>query len=79
MSTESLTAEYFDTLVARLGGAERLADSARETGALRRRRGFADATALLRSLLRYRLTTMCLRTTAAREAGALAKVSSVAI
>lgn len=80
MTSESLTAEDFDTLVARLGGADRLTDSARETGALLRRRGFADATALLRTLLLYCLTEMSLRTTAARaEAGALAAVSGVAV
>jgi hypothetical protein len=78
--TESLTAEDFDTLVARLGGADRLTASARATGALLRRRGFADATALLRTLLLYCLTGMSLRTTAARaEASALASVSGVAV
>jgi Transposase DDE domain len=78
--TESLTAEDFDTLVARLGGGDQLADSAKESGALLRRRGFADATALLRTLLLYCLTEMSLRTTAARaEASALAAVSGVAV
>ena len=70
----------FDTLVTRLGGAEKLAASAKETGALLRRRGFADASALLRTLLLYCLTAMSLRTTAAwAEASTLAGVSSVAL
>lgn len=78
--TESLTAEDFDILVARLGGGDQLADSAKQTGALLRRRGFADAATLLRTLLLYCLTEMSLRTTAARaEASALAAVSGVAV
>ena len=80
MTHESLTAKDFDTLVSRLGGPERLAASAKETGALQRRRGFADATALLRTLLLYCLTEMSLRTTAAwAEASTLASVSGVAL
>ena len=80
MASESLTAEDFDTIVARLGGADRLTASAKEMGALLRRRGFADAVVLLRTLLLYCLTEMSLRTTAARaEATALASVSSVAV
>jgi hypothetical protein len=80
MTHESLTAVDFDTLVTRLGGAERLAASAKETGALQRRRGFVDASALLRTLLLYCLTAMSLRTTAAwAEASTLAGVSSVAL
>jgi len=80
MAHESLTAKDFDTLVARLGGAEMLADSAKETCALRRRRGFADASSLLRTLLLYCLTAMSLRTTAAlAEASTLANVSGVAL
>lgn len=80
MTNESLTAKDFDILVARLGGADALADSAKKTGALLRRRGFGDATALLRTLLLYCLTQMSLRTTAAlAEASLLASVSSVAL
>ena len=80
MSNESLTAKDFATLVARLGGADVLAASAKDTGALLRRRGFADASALLRTLLLYCLTAMSLRTTAAwAEASTLASVSSVAL
>jgi Transposase DDE domain len=80
MTHESLTAEDFDTLIDRLGGAERLAVSARETGALVRRRGFANAVALLRTLLLYCLTEMSLRSTAAlAEGSTLASVSSVAL
>ena len=80
MTHESLTAADFDTLVTRLGGAERLAASAKETGALQRRRGFADASTLLRTLLLYCLTEMSFRTTAAwAEASTLASVSSVAL
>lgn len=80
MTHESLTARDFDTLVNRLGGPEKLAVSAKETGAPQRRRGFADATALLRALLLYCLTEMSLRTTAAlAEASTLASVSSVAL
>ena len=80
MTHESLTAKDFDTLVTRLGGLERLSASAKETGALQRRRGFADASVLLRTLLLYCLTEMSLRTTAAwAEASTLASVSSVAL
>ena len=80
MTHESLTTKDFDALVARLGGADALAASAKATCALQRRRGFANATCLLRILLLYCLTEMSLRTTAAwAEASALACVSSVAL
>lgn len=80
MTHESLTARSFGIVVARLGGADALAASAKETKALQRRRGFASAVALLQSFLLYCMTEMSFRTTAAwAEAGALADVSSVAL
>jgi hypothetical protein len=51
--------------LARIGGAERLAEAARDSGVLLRRRGFGEASTWLRTLLLYCLTEMSLRTTAA--------------
>jgi hypothetical protein len=55
-------------------------EAARETGALRRARGFKDAAALLRVLLIHLVEGCSLRETAVRaDAGGLAKASDVAL
>jgi hypothetical protein len=55
-------------------------EAARETGALRRTRGFRDAAVLLRVLLIHLVEGCSLRETAVRaDAGGLAKVSDVAL
>ena len=55
-------------------------DAARQTGALRRERGFAGPGALLRVLLMHLVDGCSLRETAARaQAGGLAQVSDVAL
>ena len=80
MTHESLTTRSFDVVVARLGGADALAASAKKTGALLRKRGFSHATALLQSFLLYCMTAMSFRTTAAwAGASELANVSSTAL
>jgi hypothetical protein len=80
MRHESLSECDWASIVERLGGAARLAESARETGAFRRARGIASATILLRLLLAYSLGNRGLRSTAAWAASMdLADVSNVAV
>ena len=67
-------------MVDRLGGAEAIAASARETKAFRRARGVPGAVALLRLALAYYLRQGGLRSTAAwASAVGLADISNVAL
>ncbi len=80
MTHESLVNEDWTRVVARLGGAEQLEASARETKAFLRRREIPDAVALLRLVLAYCLGERGLRSTAAWAASIdLADLSSVAL
>jgi Transposase DDE domain len=80
MTHESLVNEDWMGVVARLGGAETLDTSARETKALVRRREISNAVDLLRLILAYCLGEMGLRSTAAWAASVgLADISNVAL
>jgi hypothetical protein len=80
MTHESLVNEDWTGVVARLGGAETLHASARETKALVRRREISNAVDLLRLILAYCLGEMGLRSTAAWAASiGLADISNVAL
>jgi hypothetical protein len=80
MTHESLVNEDWTGVVARLGGAETLDASARETKALVRRREISNAVDLLRLILAYCLGEMGLRSTAAWAASVgLADISNVAL
>lgn len=80
MTHESLVNEDWTRVVARLGGAELLETSARETKAFSRRREIPDAVTLLRLVLAYCLGERGLRSTAAWAASVgLADLSSVAL
>lgn len=80
MTHESLVNEDWTGVVARLGGAERLDASARETKALVRRREISNAVDLLRLILAYCLSEMGLRSTAAWAASVgLVDISNVAL
>lgn len=80
MTHESLVNEDWTSVVARLGGAEVLDASARETKAFSRRREIPDAVALLRLILAYCLGERGLRSTAAWAASiGLADLSNVAL
>ncbi len=65
MSSESLSNRDWLQIVERLGGAEALKSSARETMAFLRPREITTATNLLRLILSYCLSGMSLRSTAA--------------
>jgi len=78
--SDSLHALDWDELVGRLGSAEELEVSAREAGALLRKRQVAGAADLLRLCFAYVLGRFSLRTLAAwAEQRALASMSDVAI
>jgi hypothetical protein len=80
MTHESLVNEDWTRVIARLGGAEELESSARETKAFSRRREISDAVALLRLVLAYCLGERGLRSTAAWAASiGLADLSNVAL
>lgn len=80
MTHESLLNRDWLSLVNRLGGAERLAASARETKAFQRSRVIEDAVTLLRLILAYCLGERGLRLTAAWATSiGLADVSNVAL
>lgn len=80
MTHESLINEDWTGVVARLGGAETLDASARETKALVRRREISNAVDLLRLILAYCLGEMGLRSTAAWAASVgLVDISNVAL
>lgn len=80
MRHESLSERDWASIVERLGGAQGLAQSARQTGAFLRARGIATAVVLLRLLLAYCLGNRGLRSTAAWAASVdLADVSNVAV
>lgn len=80
MTHESLVNEDWSRVVARLGGAELLEASARETKAFTRRREIPDAVALLRLMLAYCLGEGGFRSTAAWAASiGLADISNVAL
>jgi hypothetical protein len=80
MTQESLINEDWTGVVARLGGAEGLDTSARETKALVRRREISNAVDLLRLILAYCLSEMGLRSTATWAASVgLVDISNVAL
>jgi DDE family transposase len=80
MRHESLVNEDWTNVVARLGGAERLADTARETKAFLRPREITNAVDLLRLILAYCLGEWGLRSTAAWATSiGLVDISSVAL
>jgi hypothetical protein len=80
MAHESLVNEDWSRVVGRLGGADVLEASARETKAFTRRREIPDAVTLLRLTLAYCLGERGLRSTAAWAASiGLADLSSVAL
>jgi hypothetical protein len=80
MKRASLLHQDWYCVVDRLGGAQAIAASARETKALRRARGVPDAVALLRLVLAYCLRQGGLRSTAAwASAIGLADISNVAL
>src|SRR6201990_555925 len=80
MTHESLLNEDWARVVVRLGGAEQLQVSARETRAFVRRREIPDAVTLLRLMLAYCLGERGLRSTDAWAASVgLAELSSVAL
>jgi Transposase DDE domain len=80
MTHESLVNEDWTGVVARLGGAETLDVSARDTKALVRRREISNAVDLLRLILAYCLGERGLRSTTAWAASVgLADISNVAL
>jgi hypothetical protein len=80
MNHESLVNEDWTSVVARLGGAETLEVSARETKALLRRREITNAVDLLRLVLAYCLGERGLRSTAAWATSVgLADMTNVAL
>src|ERR1700755_3664055 len=80
MTHESLLNEDWARVVVRLGGAEQIQVSARETKAFARRRQIPDAVTLLRLMLAYCLGERGLRSTAAWAASVgLANLTSVAL
>lgn len=80
MTHESLVTQDWESVVARLGGAEMLNNSARETKAFLRARVIESAVDLLRMILAYCLGARGLRSTAAwATAIGLADVSNVAL
>ena len=80
MTHESLVDQDWESVVARLGGATSLRQSARETKAFLRPRAIATAVDLLRLLLAYCLGDRGLRSTAAwATAIGLADISNVAL
>lgn len=80
MTPESLVNRDWHSVVARLGGADVLAASARETKAFLRRREIATAVDLLRLVLAYCLGERGLRLTAAWAAAVgLVDISNVAV
>ena len=80
MRHESLSNEDWQGIVARLGGSEALAASARATGAFQRAREVRSAVDLLRLILAYSLGERGLRATTAWAASVgLADVSNVAL
>jgi hypothetical protein len=80
MTHESLLNADWQSIIDRLGGAERLEQEAREVRAFRRVREVKCAVDLLRLTLAYCLGTMGLRLTAAwAEATGLASLSNVAL
>lgn len=80
MTRESLLDRDWESIVERLGGAEGLAVSARETKAFVRRREIDNAVDLLRIILAYCLGNSGLRTIAAWAASiGLANISNVAL
>lgn len=80
MTNESLLNEDWLSVVARLGGAERLEATARETKAFVRPRQISNAVDLLRVVLAYCLGEKGLRSTAAWAASTgLADISNVAV
>jgi hypothetical protein len=80
MTRESLVTQDWDGIVARLGGASRLEQSARDAKAFLRARAIATAVDLLRLILAYCLSDRGLRSTAAwATAIGLADLSNVAL
>ena len=80
MTPESLISQDWQGVVARLGGAEALATSARETKAFLRGREIKNAVDLLRLILAYCLGEKGLRLTAAWAAAVgLVDISNVAL
>ena len=65
MTRESLVARDWESIVARLGGAAALRQTARDTKAFLRARVVATAVDLLRLILAYCLSERSLRSTAA--------------
>src|SRR5271165_2566627 len=80
MTRESLVTQDWEGVVARLGGATTLEQSARDTKAFLRARAVATAVDLLRLILAYCLSDRGLRSTAAwATAIGLANLSNVAL
>src|SRR5271166_4994641 len=80
MTRESLVTQDWEGIVARLGGATTLEQSARDTKAFLRARAIATAVDLLRLILAYCLGDRGLRSTAAwATAIGLANLSNVAL
>src|SRR5271165_5319019 len=80
MTRESLVTQDWESVVARLGGATTLEQSARDTKAFLRARAIATAVDLLRLILAYCLSDRGLRSTAAwATAIGLANLSNVAL
>jgi len=80
MTRESLVTQDWEGIVARLGGAAALGQSARDTKAFLRARAIATAVDLLRLILAYCLGERGLRSTAAWAAAmGLADISNVAL
>src|SRR6516225_1686880 len=80
MTRESLVTQDWEGVVARLGGAAALEQSARDTKAFLRARAIATAVDLLRLILAYCLSDRGLRSTAAwATAVGLANLSNVAL
>ena len=80
MTSESLNNRDWQSIVEKLGGAEDLAKSARETKAFQRPRTITSAVDLLRIILAYCLGQTGLRATSAwASAVGLAELSNVAL
>ena len=80
MTHKSLLNDDWNSIVARLGGAQMLANSARETKAFLRARVIESAVDLLRMILAYCLSERGLRSMAAwATAIGLADISNVAL